>query len=685
MSITPASSRVKDAHAADGFADSDEEVGLDPEISLVPLIPGQPFELRIPPASAIDKGVRRLRREGDAHGTVDLDDDTLARICSALVDPAVAASPQITAMRVDGGYVAIFHAGRMLTTLLNLTPANDRLLTETRFAADPSASGTATLNAVALPVPHPTMAALVYSGDITFLANATDRSFDAVVKDNPQEVGARIVERPVTVVVTVLGDGSVELCTEDGNSRLASALRQLEFDRDLLPSHLRSRVTTRRTVLRPSLLMAMTATERKELARRILRACNERLARPRVAGSGRAAHNDRRERNEAACAINALTVPVDIVLGYIDDDSAGYGNRRFSSAMRSLLVSMNVAPKPFDDGAKSAVRAEEIALALHAARLVTDSTCGVLLGRERERVAEGMAEYGVADLPDLRFAAVVWELTHNNRTQRRIIREKLQVSSVTTTNLNGPAVELGLRSFSSSLEPAALRQARTAFDSGSLWQGLITKEWGLYDIPDAEGVDWLEDLALGELRAGGDLGDAQTFLTLIGMVNLVSRGHLLAPGGSAEELVGGAPIKRSSIGVIVSDMAATEWGIRTLADAVRQARLGSGIVRWVDEEDGELVETSMPGAQYSARLRYRVQPDRSAPAPTPALEEEQAWLRFTDELDTLAERLEDFTNLRAEHGNVTLLPWGQVEGAMRRLTRISSEITRISEAPEEEW
>jgi hypothetical protein len=272
-----------------------------------------------------------------------------------------------------------------------------------------------------------------------------------------------------------------------------------------------------------------------------------------------------------------------------------------------------------------------------------------------------MTEYGVSDLPDLRFAMVIWELTHNDRRQRRIIRDKLQVKAVTTSSLNGPAVELGLRSFSSSLEPMALRQARTAFDSGSLWQGLITNAWSCYEVADAAEADAVEKIAMDELKAGGDLGDAQTTLALLGMVNLVIRGHLLAPAGSAVDYVGGEPIRRTPIGSVVSAMAGTEWGIKTLADAVRQARLGSKTTRWVDEANGKLVRSKVPGREYSAKLRRRVQPDRSGPAPTPAAKEEQAWLKFTDGLENLAQRLEDFTDLRAEHSNNELLPWGQVE------------------------
>jgi hypothetical protein len=123
---------------------------------------------------------------------------------------------------------------------------------EVHYAADLDASDHQRV--LAMPTAHDTDATLAYADAMDDLLAAIDRDFKSVRENNPQEVGRRIVERPLTTVpVTFLNSGrhpDDDLNIVDGNSRWASCTAGIKVsassinpttDKEpvqLLPSHL---------------------------------------------------------------------------------------------------------------------------------------------------------------------------------------------------------------------------------------------------------------------------------------------------------------------------------------------------------------------------------------------------------------------------------------------------------------
>lgn len=188
----------------------------------------------------------------------------------------------------------------------------------------------------------------------------------------------------------------------------------------------------------------------------------------------------------------------------------------------------------------------------------------VLIGREQ--VPEGMRLLGLDDLPDLRFAQIVQELTRKGHAFNRLVRSQLGKTGLYLSHRNGPVVELGLRSYSASVEtPKHLDSIRKALDTGCLWQDLVDTEWTVENAATDHAIDGLRD------RAHANDTQAALVLGVLGVVALVVTGHLRAAAGSAEETVG-TTIARTSVGQIIKGLLETGPGRELLADAVKRSR-----------------------------------------------------------------------------------------------------------------
>ena len=634
--------------------------------------------LVVAPASSADRAVRHMR-----HLTEDglnLPDDSLIRLAQSVVEPGLLTRAVLAPQRTEYGWIYQLHA-RAWITMLNVAVANDRLVARAVYAADPgySAAAGGNLAAVALPSSDPAAARLVFDDDLERILDAADRNFAGVLANNPQQVGARLIERPLTVVVQVVvaPDGTLvahELATVDGNSRLSSGLAELHLQPEWLPARLRrNRVTDRVT---PSLLMNLDLAERRELTRRMAHWATTRLAQPPRTGPARAVAADHKERDRAARTLNALTAPVEVIVGFRDDDPARYGNERFASAVRSLLVRMNVAVTAFDDGARNAVQAEEVALGLHAEGLIDDTERDILIGRSD--VSAAMAAKGLdPTLADLRFAYIAWQLTRTDGNRNRVIRTKLHERRLLLKHREPLVVELGLRSYSATWPEGERGPIRRALDSGCLWQRLVERPWGVESIATDDDVDVLAEYAL-EQRATG--GYAASLLGVLGMVALVMSGHLLAPGAAAERLVGGEAVDRTDVGSIVSKLLDLDWGVWLLRNAIKASRAGAPIA-WIDDH-GEPDDRGWTPAQFDAQLRLAVHRRSLRPVVgNPADELRQGWTEVTSAIVRARDSFEAYEELRHEHAATNRLLWVEVEGAIANLDYLTDSIKYIAERP----
>ena len=274
-----------------------------------------------------------------------------------------------------------------------------------------------------MPESDGTHAQLVYTATKTTLLEATDRNCQAVRRANPQQdIGPDIIHRPLTSVFTILrftdSTGEVEQVTVDGNSGLASGYAQIKINPAWLPQRLRRQYDSMQPTLMPSMLMGCTLSERRDLTRKIIKANEDRLALPETETL-----KDLKERNAAVCALNALTAPVQVIVRYEDDDPETFGMDRFASAVRSLLVRMNVGVKTFETGAQNAVLAEEIILAAQQSGYFDADETALLIGRGD--VAEVMEGYGLdPTLRDLRAMMVVAMCSKNAAPLNKAMREK---------------------------------------------------------------------------------------------------------------------------------------------------------------------------------------------------------------------------------------------------------------------
>ncbi|WP_158711629.1 hypothetical protein [Streptomyces xylophagus] len=456
-------------NSADDPSDDLEAEPAEAPLQLIPVVStttadGRPTLRLLDPRSAAKTAIEL----GDLKG-VDLDPDTLRRLLMSCVEPD---GFRVTRHRVGTGWLSIIET-RQFVTLFTLTPSNDRLGDQLIYAADPSfdvktvKTDGRRIGHIAVPMPESdgTYAKLVYTATRDTLMEATDRNCQAVRKNNPQhDIGPDIIHRSLTTVFTTLhytgGSNELEQVSVDGNSRLASAYAQIKIDPRWLPQRLRKQYEDERPMLSPSILMDCDLTERRDLTRKIIKANEDRLALP-VGKSLK----DLRERNAAVCTLNALTAPVQVIVGYEDDDAQTHGMTRFASAVRSLLVRMNVGVKTFDTGAQNAVMAEEVVLAAQQSGHFDEDEVELLIGRED--VSAVMEAYGLDPaLRDLRAMMVISLCSVNSTKLNKAMREKFGKRKVMLSHRSAVASELVLRSYGAVMSSNDLERSRRSARHG---------------------------------------------------------------------------------------------------------------------------------------------------------------------------------------------------------------------------
>ncbi|MBM9506814.1 hypothetical protein [Actinacidiphila acididurans] len=370
-----------------------------------------------------------------------------------------------------------------------------------------------------------------------------------------------------------------------------------------------------------------------------------------------------------------MTVPVQVIVGYADDNPA-MGMRRFPVAIRSLLMRMNVGVKPFEASSQNGVTAEEIVTALFDAGELGDSDQAVrdvLLGRAD--VTDAMKSLGLnPDFRDLRFTFVVQQLTRKEPRLNAIMAAKLDKRRLQVTHRSGPIVELGLRSYSS-LPKEKMAPVRTALDTGCLWQTLTDHEWTVENIDNDQAVDDLLE------RADNEDIPARLLLGVLAMVTLVTSGYLLAPGGSAEQMVGGIKVMRLGVGAVVKTVLDMKEGRQVLADAIKRIRAGLRPRWWAD---GHLVEREdWKGSDFNAHLRLAANHGFDTEGyqndPTATELEDRALTAFQASLTKAATNLDVLIDLRKENGTTTELSWTVVEPSFKQLNFMDKDLARICE------
>lgn len=628
------------------------------------------FEHRLPPLSATTRAEEYLQR----HPDVDLSAEGVRRLVQSAVEPQQLEGTRIEPHRVETGWLKVISL-RIYSPMASLAIENDRLLAEASYAADPRAAGVR--KALAMPEPHSEHAVLVHQDDHNDILESADRSAQRVLTDNPQEVGERLVERPLTLVPATFrsasGETGDDLTTVDGNCRLSFCYHRMPVPRGWVDDSLIGDASKEIVKLLPSHLMQMPLHQRRELVRKVIRAAQKRLREPRTGTV-----SDIKERNQAAMTLNAVTIPVTVIVGYRDDD-ARRGMQRFPAAVRSLLLRLNTGSKPFDDGAQNAVKAEEIVNGLYDEGLLGPEaqarpTRDVMIGRGD--VASAMEDLDLAPaLPDVRFAYVIQQLTVKNPTFNALVRSKLQAEgNLTLKRRNGPIVELGLRSYSASMRT---NSPRTALETGCLWQDLIDNSWAVENIDTDAKVDAL--LARAEAKET----QATLLLGALGMISLVMSGHLLAAAGSAEAITG-TTIARTAVGQIIKGLLEQEEGRQLLADAIKRVRAGQ-TPRWWDAEQEELVDqpSEWRGSTYNAQLRSAVRHGWKAKGAgkekTAAEQEADALTEFQEKLGTSLDRLRDLMDLREVNGTADKLAWAEVEASFVQIDNLAEDLRLISE------
>lgn len=630
------------------------------------------FEHRLPPLSATTNAEEYLQEHPDVH----LSDEGIRRLVQGAVEPQDLDGIRVERHRVETGWLMVI-SYRAYSPMVSLAIENDRLLAEASYAADPRAVGVR--KALAMPEPHPEHAVLVHPDAYKDIEESVDRSAERVLTDNRQEVGERLVERPLMLVPATFesetGEPADDLTAVDGNCRLAFCYHRIPpVPRGWVDDSLIGAPSKKSVVLRPSHLMRMSLERRRELVRKVIKAAHSRLKEPRTGSSA-----DLRNRNKWAMALNALTIPVTVIVGY-RDDNAQRGMQRFPAGVRSLLLRMNTGGKVFADGAKNAVKAEEIINGLYDEGLLGPEaqarpTRDALIGRGE--VAASIEDLGFdPELPDLRFALVMQQLTHTSPRFNALVRSKLQTEgNLVLSRRNGPIVELGLRSYSAS---KSTNSPRTALETGCLWQGLVADSWVVENIDTDTKVD--------ELLARADTEETQAVLLLgaLGMISLVMSGHLLAAAGSAEADAG-TTIARTSVGLIVKGLLAEEEGRQILADAIKRVRAGKA-PRWWDAQKRELVEQPVDwrGSTYNAMLRSAVRHGWKAKGPgkekkTAAEQEADKLTMFQEQLGTAVDRLRDLLDLREKNGTTDKLAWVEIEASFAQIEDIAEDLRLISE------
>ncbi|AGS71826.1 hypothetical protein [Streptomyces collinus] len=628
------------------------------------------FEHRLAPLSATTRAEEYLQKHDDVH----LSDEGIRRLVQGAVEPQQFEGIRVERHRVETGWLMVI-SYRAYSPMVSLAIENDRLLAEASYAADPRATGVR--KALAMPEPHIKHAVLVHADDYEDILESVDRSAQRVLADNRQEVGERLVERPLMLVPATFKSGTGEpdedLTAVDGNCRLAFCYHRIPVPRGWVDDSLIGAASKELVELRPSHLMRMSLQHRRELVRKVIKAAHKRLKEPRTGSPA-----DIRSRNKAAMTLNALTIPVTVIVGYRDDNDQR-GMQRFPAGVRSLLLRMNTGGKVFVEGAKNAVKAEEIINGLYDEGLLGPEaqarpTRDALIGRGE--VAASMEGLGFnPGLPDLRFALIMQQLTLKSPKFNALVRSKLQTEgNLVLSRRNGPIVELGLRSYSVSMPT---NSPRTALETICLWQDLVDNSWSVENIDTDTKVD--------KLLARANTGETQAALLLgaLGMISLVMSGHLLAAAGSAEADAG-TTIARTGVGLIVKGLLAEEEGRQILADAIKRVRAGKA-PRWWDAEKQGLVEqpSDWRGSTYNAMLRSAVRHGWKAKGPgkekTAAEQEADKLTVFQEQLGTAVDRLRDLLDLREKNGTKDRLAWVEVEASFARIEDIAEDLRLISE------
>ncbi|WP_329453671.1 hypothetical protein OG894_44975 (plasmid) [Streptomyces sp. NBC_01724] len=636
-----------------------------PDIQVIDIRSGDrstPFEHRVVPVSQTTKAIKAL--EKDRPG-VQLTADAILRIAYSAVEPDLLADLRPELRRVETGWLTVINY-RAYSLMLSPAVENDRLLDEAHYAADPDT--VARQQVLSMPTAHETDAALVYTDPMDALLDAVDRASKKVKEQNKQEVGRRIVERALTAVPVVFLDPerhpAGDLGLVDGNSRWASCTAHIPAPTGLIgPANDKERPS-----LLPSHLMSLPLTNRRNLVREVIKKAYRDIK--AATGTSKAA---RAKRDQAAALLNAMTVPVEVVIGYTDDDPS-MGMQRFPAAVRSLLMRMNIGVKVFADASKHGITAEETVTALFDAGELGDNdpqaVKDVLLGRVD--ITDPMKTLGLSALRDLRFALIAQQLTRKEPRLNAITAAKLDKRSLQLAGRSGLVTELGLRSYSTSLGEG-IRPVRTALESGCLWKDLVDHEWAVENVDNDQAVDDLLQ------RADRDI-PAKLLLGVLAMGTLVTSGNLLAPGGSAEQIVNHT-VMRASVGTVVKAVLEREEGPQVLADAIKRIRGGLRPRWWAD---GRLVEhDDWKGSDFNAHLRlaalHGFNPEGGTSGLSSTAREERALTDFQASLTGAANRLDDLIKLRKKNGTTDQLSWESVEASVKQIRLMDRALLRMSE------
>ncbi|MFI1377728.1 hypothetical protein ACH4UY_37840 [Streptomyces longwoodensis] len=636
-----------------------------PDIQVIDIRSGDrstPFEHRVVPVSQTAKAIKALKKDRPG---VQLTDDAIHRIAYSAVEPDLLADLRPELRRVETGWLTVINY-RAYTLMLSPAVENDRLLDEVHYAADPNT--VARQQVLSMPTAHETDTALIYTDPMDALLDAVDRASKKVRDQNKQEVGRRIVERPLTAVpVVFLNPGrhpAGDLGLVDGNSRWGSCTAHVPAPTGLIgPAKDKDR-----PLLLPSYLMSLPLTDRRNFVREVIKKAYRDIT--AATGTSKAA---RAKRDQAAALLNAMTVPVEVVIGYTDDDPS-MGMQRFPAAVRSLLMRMNIGVKEFADASKNGITAEETVTALFDAGELGDNAQAVkdvLLGRVD--ITDPMKTLGLSALRDLRFALIAQQLTRKEPRLNAIAAAKLDKRSLQLAGRSGLVTELGLRSYSTSLGEG-IRPVRTALESGCLWKDLVDHEWTVENVDDDKAVDdLLQDTENGDIPA-------KLLLGVLAMVTLVTSGNLLAPGGSAEQIVNHT-VMRAGVGAVVKAVLERQEGPQVLADAIKRIRGGLRPRWWAD---GGLVEhDDWKGSDFNAHLRlaalHGFNPEGGASGLSSTAREERALTDFQASLTVAANRLDDLIQLRRKNGTTDQLSWESVEASVKQIRLMDRALIRMSE------
>ncbi|MGW4956449.1 hypothetical protein ACWEPL_04410 [Nonomuraea sp. NPDC004186] len=191
-----------------------------------------------------------------------------------------------------------------------------------------------------------------------------------------------------------------------------------------------------------------------------------------------------------------------------------------------------------------------------------------------------------------------------------------------------------------------------------------------------ENID--NDQAVDDLleRADNDDIPARLLLGVIAMVTLGTSGYLLAPGGSAEQIVGGIKVMRTGVGTVIKTVLDKKEGRQVLADAIKRIRANLRPRWWVD---GHLVERDdWKGSDFNAHLRlaanHGFNPKGYQNDPTDTELEDEALTTFQASVATAATNLDDLIAMRRKNGTTNQLPWPLVEPSFKQLNYMDKDL-----------